>query len=53
MYVVILCSRGSHDLDGYKKWESNLEVFFSYFVLTYEQKCRYAQIMLVGEAYWL
>ena len=35
--------RSSHD---------HLEEFFSYFSLTSEQKCRYVQMRLVGEAYW-
>jgi len=30
----------------------NLEVFFSYFVLTSEQKCHYAQMKLIGKAYY-
>jgi len=42
MYAAIPCFRGSHDRDGYEKWESNFEAFFNYFVLTYEHKCRYA-----------
>ena len=52
MYAIILCFRGSDDQYGYEKWESNLETFFSYFVLISEQKCRYAQMRLIGEAYW-
>jgi len=52
MYAAIPYFWGSHDRDGYKNWESNLEAFFSYFILTSEQKCRYAQMRLVGEAYW-
>ena len=51
MSAAIPCFWGSHDHDGYEKWESNLKAFFSYFVLTYEQKCRYAQMRQVGEAY--
>ena len=31
---------------------SELEKFFSYFSLTSKQKCRYAQIKLVGKTYW-
>ena len=52
MSVAILCFLGSYDRDGFEKWENNLKVFFSYFILTSEQKCRYAQMRLVGEAYW-
>ena len=51
MYAAMSCFRGSHDRDGYEKSESNLEAF-SYFVLAFEQKCRYAQMRLVIEAYW-
>jgi len=36
MYAVLPYFRGSHDRDEYEKWESNLEVFFSYFVLTFK-----------------
>ena len=36
MYAAIPCFQGSDDHYGYEKWESNLEVFFSYFVLTSE-----------------
>ena len=50
MYAAIPCFQGSDDHYGYEKWESNLEVFFSYFVLTSEQN-HYAQMKLVGKAY--
>jgi len=51
IYAALLYFWGSDDRDGYEKWESNLEVFFSYFILTSEQKYHYAQIRLGGEAY--
>jgi len=51
MYAAIPYFRGSDDHYGYEKWENNLELFFSYFILTSEQKCYYAQMKLVGKAY--
>ena len=42
----------SHDHYEYKEWESNLKVFFSYFVLTSEQKYHYVQMKLVVQVYW-
>ena len=52
MYAALPYFRDSDDQYEYEKWESNLEAFFSYFVLTSEQKCCYAQMRLIGEAYW-
>jgi len=52
MYAALLCFQGSDDQCGYEKWESNLEDIFSYFILTSEQKCRYAQMKLVGKTCW-
>jgi len=49
MYATLPCFRGSDDQYGYEKWESNLEDFFSYFILTSKQKCRYAQIKIDGK----
>jgi len=37
---------------GMTNEKNHLEEFFSYFSLTFEQKCRYTQLTLVGEAYW-
>jgi len=51
--VTISCFWGSHDRDGYEKWESKFEVFSSYFILISKQKYRYTQMSLVGKAYWL
>ena len=51
MYAAFPCVGGSDDQYVYEKWESNLEDFFTYFILTSEQKCRYAQMELVGKAY--
>ena len=51
MYATLTCFQGFDDQYGYEKWESNLEDFFSYFILTSEQKYRYAQMKLVGIAY--
>ena len=45
------CFRSSDDQYGYEKWESNLEDFFSYFLLTSEQKCHCAQMKFVEKAY--
>ena len=50
MYAAILCFRGSDDHYGYEKWENNLEVLFSYFVLISEQKYHYFQMKLVRKA---
>ena len=52
MYAVLSYFRDSDDHYGYEKWESNLEGFFRYFVLTSEQKYCYAQMRLVGKASW-
>ena len=43
---------GSSDRYGYHERKNHLEDFFSYFSLTSEQKYGYAQMRLVGEAYW-
>ena len=51
MFAAVPYFRGAYDCYDYEDWESNLEAFFSYFVLTSEQKCHYAQMRLVGEAY--
>ena len=51
MYATIPYFRGSHDHYGYDRWKNHLEEFFSYFSPTSEQKCCYAQMRLVGEAY--
>jgi len=42
---------GSYDCYCYEVWESNLEFFFSYFVLTSKLKYHYAQMKLVEELY--
>ena len=52
MYATLPYFQGSNDHDGYEKWENHLEDFFSYFFLTPEQNCRYAQLKLAGESYW-
>jgi len=52
MYTTVLYFQSSNDHDGYEEWKDHLEDFFSYFSLTPEQKCRYAQMKLAGEAYW-
>jgi len=52
MYATIPYFLGSNDHIGYEKWENDLEEFFSYFILTSEQKYRYAQMKLVGKAYY-
>ena len=36
MYAALSYFRGSNDHVGYEEWESNLEAFFSYFILTSE-----------------
>jgi len=51
MFTTVLYFRGAYDRYGYEDRESNLEAFVNYFVLTSEQKCYYAQMRLVGEAY--
>ena len=38
-------------LYGYEAWEINLESLFSYFALTFDQKCYYVQMKLVEEQY--
>ena len=43
---------GSNDHIEYEEWKSNFEAFFGYFILTSEQKYFYAQMRLVGHAYW-
>jgi len=52
MYMTFSYFRGSDDQYEYEKWESNLEAFFSYFILTSEQKYCYAHMRLIREAYW-
>ena len=52
MYVALLCFRGSNDHIGYEEWENILEAFFSYYILTSEEKYYYAQMKQVGHAYW-
>jgi len=52
MYAAILNFWGSNDHIGYENWENDLEEFFNYFILTSEQKYHYAQMKLVGQAYW-
>ena len=52
MYAAISNFRGSCDRYRYKKWENHLKEFFSYFSLTSKQKYLYAQMKLVGVAYW-
>ena len=43
--------RDSYDLYGYEARKINLKSFFSYFALSSEQKCHYAQMKLVEESY--
>lgn len=50
MYKVVLNFRDFDDRYGYEDWESHLEAFFRYFVLTSEEKQLYAQMKLVGES---
>jgi len=38
MYATLSYFLGSDDYYGYEKWECNYEAFFSYFILTSEQK---------------
>jgi len=52
MYAAIMYFQSSNDYTGYEKWENDFEEFFNYFVLTSEQKYHYAQMKLVGHAYW-
>ena len=52
MYAAIPYFGGFDDHYRYEKWKNNLEFFFSYFVLTAEQKCHYAQMKLVEKAYY-
>ena len=52
MFAAVSYFQGAYDRYSYENWESNLEAFLSYFVLTSEQKCHYAQMRLVGESYW-
>ena len=52
MYMAVPHFWGSHNRYGYEEWESHLEEFFSYFFLISEQKYHYAQMRLVGDAYW-
>ena len=52
MHAIIPYFRDSKDYDEYEKWEDRLEDFFSFFSLIHEQKCRYAQMKLIEEAYW-
>jgi len=51
MYEALLYFQGSNDHIEYEEWKSNLEAFFSYFILTSKQKYHYAQMRLVGQAY--
>jgi len=51
MYAVLSYFRGSNDHIWYEEWESILEPFFSYFILTFKQKYHYAQMKLIGHAY--
>ena len=51
MYVALSYFWSSDNHIGYE-WRSNLEPFFSYFILTSEQKYYYVQMKLVGQAYW-
>ena len=50
MYATVLTFQGFYDYYGYEDWESNLETFFNYFAQTFEQKCLYARMKLVGGA---
>ena len=52
MYTVVSYFWGSHDRYEYKEWKIIFEEIFSYFSLTSEHKYHYAQMRLVGEAYW-
>ena len=52
MYAAIPYFRSSKDNIGDEKWENDLKKFFSYFILTSEQKYHYAQMKLIGHAYW-
>ena len=51
MHAAIPYFWSSSDHIGYENWENDLEEFFSYFVLTSEQKYHYTQMKLVGHAY--
>jgi len=51
VYAALSCFRGSDDQYEYEKWESNLKIFFNYFILTSEQKYRYAQMKFVEKVY--
>lgn len=48
IYNAILYFYGYYDLNGYENWESHLEQFFYYFLLTSKQKYNYAQLKLDG-----
>ena len=51
MYATLPYFQDSNDHIGYEEWESNLEAFFSYFILTSKQKYHHTQMRLVGYAY--
>ena len=44
--------RGFDDRYEYKAWGSDLEDFFNYFSLIFEDKCHYARFKLDGETYY-
>jgi len=50
MHMALSCFWGSDDHYEYEKWESNLELF-QLICSTAKQKCCYAQMKLVREAY--
>ena len=52
MFASVPYFRGASDRYGYEDWKRNFEAFFSYFDLTSNQKCLYAQRKLDEVAYW-